>query len=98
MRNYNCNFYLKEVLVRGNVCYKSGKPVKNAIVYLEAFLPYKCYRCKIKYYKKYCGYTITNRNGRFYFLIHDTRYYYRIKVFDNKCKNVSSVSCSINLN
>lgn len=93
MKNYNCSSYLKRVLVRGNVCLKDGSPIKNAIVFLEAFFPYKYYGHQVKYYKKYCGNTITNCNGEFYCLIYDIRYYYKIKVFDNKCNNICNVKC-----
>ena len=93
MKNYN----YRSVLVNGNVCYKNRSPIKNAIVFLEAFFPYKYYGISIKYYKKYCGYTITNCKGKFYFLIYDTRCYYKIKVFDNVCTNIDSANCCINL-
>lgn len=97
MKNYNCRSYLKRVLVKGTVCYKDGSPIKNAIVFFEAFFPYKHYGLPVKYYKNFCGYTITNCNGEFYCLIHDIRYYYKIKIFKNKYNNISNVSCSIHL-
>lgn len=100
MKNYNYRSYLKRVLVNGKVCYENGSPIENAIVFLEAFFPYiyhdKYYRFSIKYDKKYCGYAITNRKGEFCFPIHDTRYYYKIKVFNNTCTNMNSVNCCVN--
>jgi len=97
MKKCNCRSYFKEVLISGTVCYKNGYPVKNAIVFLEAFFPYKSHGFPVKYYKKLCGYTATNYNGEFYCLIYDTRYYYKIKVFNNKCNKLNNVSCNIRL-
>jgi len=97
MKNYNCRYYLKRVAVQGTVCYRNGSPVKNAIVFLEAFFPCKYHRFPVKFHKKCCGYTTTNFNGEFAFLICNTRYYYKIKVFDNTGADRSDVSCSIHL-
>jgi hypothetical protein len=98
MKNYNYSSYLKRVLVKGNVVYKNGSPIKNAIVFLEAFFPYKSYGLPVKFYKKYCGYTTTNCKGGFCYLICDIRCYYKIKVFDSKCNNVRNISNLRNVN
>lgn len=93
MKSYN----LKSVLINGSVCYKDGCPIKNVIVFLEVYVPYKYHGTSIKYCRKYCGSTITNFNGKFHFLIYDTRFYYKIKVFNNAYMNKHSINCCINL-
>jgi hypothetical protein len=98
MKNYNCRCYLKNVLIKGNVCYDNGSPIKNAIVFLEAFFSYKYNGYPIIYYKKKCGQTITNSKGNFCFLIYDTRCYYKIKVFHNTCADMNRFNCCVNLN
>lgn len=92
MKSYN----YKSVLINGSVYYKDGKPVHNAIVILEAYVPYKFCRASIKYCRKHCGSTITNCRGKFYFIIHDTRYYYKIKVINNAYTNRISINYCIN--
>lgn len=93
MKSYNH----KSVLINGSVCYKDGCPIKDAIVFLEAYIPYKYHGVSIKYCRKYCGSTITNFKGKFHFLIYDTRFYYKIKVFNNEYMNKDSINCCINL-
>lgn len=98
MKNYNYKSYFKEVIIRGKVCYENGYPVQNAVVFLEAYFPYKNRSNQIKYHKKFCGYTTTNYNGEFYCFIYDIRYYYKIKVFNNKLNKVKNLSYRICLN
>lgn len=97
MNNYNCRYYLKRVALNGTVCYENGSPVKNAIIFLVAFFPCKHYGFPVKFHKKCCGYTTTNLNGQFGFVIYDTRCYYKIKVFDNIGTKTNDICCNIRL-
>ena len=96
-KNYNTSSFIKKVLIKGNVCYKDRSPVENAIVFLEAFVPDKDYEVPSKYYKGCCDYTNTDCNGEFCFVVYDTRYYYKIKVWDNGCTSEDNENFTIHL-
>lgn len=97
METYNFNSYLKKVLINGSACYENGKPIKNAIVFLEVFSPQEYNGHPAKYCKMGCGYTITNCMGKFYLCVFDVGCYYKITVFDNKYNNVKTIKSIKNL-
>lgn len=97
MKTYNFNYYLKKVLINGSVCYENGKPIKNAIVFLDVFSPQEYDGHNVKYCKMRCGYTVTNCMGKFHLYVFDVGYYYKITVFDNKDNNVKTIQSTKNI-
>jgi hypothetical protein len=95
MRSLRCKKYNGKVLLFGNVNYEDGTSISGATVILEGFCPIgyaggkypKCKNCKYNK-RSYCfGVRLTNKYGKFSFVIKNKNICYRVRVFDDlKCK------------